>query len=64
MTGKKDKQVKQHDYVNSPQSDQLLHYLNTSKMLNSVRTTAYYTLVVCYHAQSIREKGNKRNEGS
>jgi len=29
-----------------------------------VRTTVYYTLVVCYHAQSKRETGNKRREGS
>ena len=50
-SGKKDKQVKQHDYVTSSQSDQGLHQ-NTSKMFNSVRTTVYYTLVVCYHAQS------------
>ena len=61
---KKDKQVKQHDYVTSSQSDQGLHYLYTSKMFNSVRTTVYYTLVVCYHAQSKGEKGNKRKEGS
>ena len=63
-SGKEDKQVKQHDNVTSSQSDQRLHYLNTSKMFNSVRTTVYYTLVVCYHAQSKREKGNKRREGS
>ena len=62
--GKKDKQVKQHDYINSSQSVQGLHHLNTSKMFNSVRTAVYYTLVVCYHAQSIGEKGNKRREGS
>ena len=51
-SGKKDKQVKQHDYVTSPQSDEGLHHHNTSKMFNFVRTTVYYTLVVCYHAQS------------
>ena len=57
--------MKQHDYVTSTQSDQGLHHLNTSKMFNSVRTTVYYTLVVCYHAQSKWEKGNKkRREGS
>ena len=64
-SGKEDKQVKQHDYVTSSQSDQHLHYLNTSKMFNSVHTTVYYTLVVCYHAQSKLEKANKkRKEGS
>jgi len=60
---RKDKQVKQHDYVTSSQSDQGLHQ-NTSKMFNSVRTTVYYTLVVYYHAQSKGEKGNKRREGN
>ena len=64
-SGKKDKQAKQHDYVTSSQSDEGLHHLNTSKMFNSVRTTVYYTLVVCYHAQGIGEKGNrKRREGN
>jgi len=29
-----------------------------------VRTTVYYTLVVCYHAQSKQEKENKRREGN
>ena len=58
--GKKYKQAKQHGYVTSSQSDQRLHYLNTSKMFNSVRTTVYYTLVVCYHAKSKGEKRNKR----
>ena len=29
-------------------------------MFNFVRTTVYYTLVVCYHSQSKREKGNKK----
>ena len=63
--GKKDKQVKQHDYVISSQSDEGLHQLNTRKMLNSVCTTVYYTPVVCHHAQSKGEKGNKRRrEGS
>ena len=63
--GKKDKQVKQHDYVTSSQSDEGLHHHNTSKMFNFVCTTVYYTLVVCYHAQSKRKKGNKkRREGS
>ena len=42
-----DKQVKQHDYVTSSQSDEGLYHHNTGKMFNSVRTTAYYTLVVC-----------------
>ena len=60
----KDKQVKQHDYVTSSQSDEGLHQHNTSKMFNSVCNTVYYTLVVCYHAQSKGEKGNKRREGS
>ena len=60
----KDKKVKQHDYVTSSQSDQDLHHHKTSKLFNSVRSTIYYTLVVCYHAQSKREKGNKRREGS
>ena len=64
-SGKKDKQVKQHDYVTSSQSDQGLHHLNTKKMFNSVRTTVYYTPVVCYHAESKGEKGTKkRREGS
>ena len=63
-SGKKDKKVKQHDYVTSSQSDEGLHHHNTSKMFNSVRTTVYYTLVVCYHAHSKQEKGNKRREGS
>ena len=64
-SGKEDKQVKQHDYITSSQSDQGLPYLNTSKMFNSVCTTVYYTLIVCYHAQSIRDKGNKKmREGS
>ena len=60
----KDKQFKHHDYVTSSQSDQGLHHHNTSKMFNCVRTTVYYTLVVCYHAQSKGEKGNKRREDS
>ena len=51
-SGKKHKQVKQHDYVTLSHSDQGIHHLNTSKMFNSVRTTVYYTLVVCYHARS------------
>ena len=55
-SGKEDKQVKQHDYATSSLSDQGLHHHNTSKMFNSVRTTVYYTPVVCYHAQSKREK--------
>ena len=64
-SGKKDKQVKQHDYVTSLQSDQGLHHQNLCKIFNSVRTTVYYTLVVYYHAQSKREKGNKkRREGN
>ena len=61
--GKEDKQVKQHDYVTSSQSDEGLHHHNTSKMF--VRITVYYTLVACYHAQSKWEKVNKkRREGS
>ena len=56
---RKDKQFKQHDYVTSSQSDEGLHHHNTSKMLKSVRTTVYYTLVVCYHDQCKRGKGNK-----
>ena len=50
---------------NNIQSDEGAHHHNTSKMFNSVRTTVYYTLVVCYHAKSIREKRNKKmREGS
>ena len=61
--GKEEKQVKQHDYVTSSQSDEALHHHNTSKMF--VRITVYYTLVACYHAQSKWEKVNKkRREGS
>ena len=61
----KDKQVKHYDYATSSQSDEGLHHLNTSKMFNCVRTTVYYAPVVCYHAQSKREKGNKkRSEGN
>jgi len=60
---RKEKQVKQYDYVTSSQSDGL-HHLNTSKMFSCVLTTVYYTLVVCYHSQSKQEKGNKRREGS
>jgi len=52
MSGKKDKQVKQYDYVTSSQSDEGLHHHNTSKTFNFVRTTVYYTIVVCYHEQS------------
>ena len=38
---------------------------NPVKLFNSVCTTIYYTLVLCYHAQSKVEKGNKkRREGS
>ena len=51
-------------YVSSSQSDEGLHHHNISKVFNSVRTTVYYTLAVCYHAQSKWEKGNKRREGS
>ena len=61
--GKEDKQVKQHDYVTSSQSDEGPNHHNTSKMFNSVRSTVYYTLVECYHAQSKREKGNKKRRG-
>ena len=62
--GQEDKQVKQHDYVTSSQSDEGLHYQNTSKIFNFECTTVYYTLVVCYHSQSKWEKGNKkRREG-
>ena len=43
--GKEDKQVKQHDYVTSSQSDKDQHHHNTSKM--SVRITVDYILVVC-----------------
>ena len=60
-SGKKDKQVKQHDYITSSQSDKGLHHHNTSKMFNSVCTTIYYTQVVRYHAQSKQEKGNKKS---
>ena len=61
----KDKQVKHYDYATSSQSDEGLHHLNTSKMFNSVRTTLYCTLVVCYHATSKGEKENKeKREGS
>jgi len=50
---------------NLKQSDEDLHHLNTSKMFNSVRTTVYYTPVVCYRAQSKGEKENKkRRKGS
>ena len=64
-SGKEDKQVKQHDYTTSSQSDEGLHHHNTSKMFNFVRTIVYYTLVLCSHAQSKWEKGNKRRrEGS
>ena len=63
MQGKKDKQVKQYDYVTSSRSHEGLHHHNTSKMFNFVRTIVYYTLVVCYHAQSKQEKENKRREG-
>ena len=59
-SGKKDKQFKQHDYVTSTQSDQGQHHLNTSIMFNSVRTTVYFTQVVCYRAESKGEKGNKK----
>ena len=62
-SGKEDKQVKQHDYVTSSQSDEGLHHLNSTKMSNFARTSVYYRLAVCY-AQSKREKGNKRREGS
>ena len=56
---------KHQDYITSSQSDEGLHHLNTSKMFNSVHTTVYYTLVVCYHGQNKQEKGNKkRREGS
>ena len=61
---KEEKQVKQHDYVTSSQSHEGLHHQNTSKMFNFAHTTVYYTLLVCYHAQSKWEKGNKRREGS
>ena len=60
MSEKKDKQVKQDDYETSSQSDEGLYHHNTNKMFNSVHTTVYYTLVVCYHVQSKREKGNKK----
>ena len=51
-SGKEDKRVKQHDYATSSQSDQGLHHHNTSKTFNFVRTTIYYTLVMCYNAES------------
>ena len=63
-SGKEDKQVKQHNYVTSSLSDEGLNHHNTSKMFNFVCTTVYYTPVVCNHAQSKWEKGNKRREGS
>ena len=56
--------VKQHDYVTSSQSDEGLHHHNTNEMFNFLRTTVYYTLVVCYHAQSKWEKGIKKREGT
>ena len=42
---KEDKQVKQHDYVTSSQSDEGLNYHKSIKMFNFVRTTVYYTLL-------------------
>ena len=40
-------------------------YIITIEVKMFVRITVYYTLVVCYHAQSKWEKGNtKRREGS
>ena len=59
-SGKEDKQVKQRDYVTSSQSDEGPHHHNTPEMFNFVRTSIYYTLVVCYHAQSKWEKKNKK----
>ena len=48
----------------STPSDEGLHHSNSGEMFNFVCTTVYYTLVVCCHAQSKGEKGNKRREGS
>ena len=42
------------------QSDEGLHHHNTSKMFNFVCTSVYDILVLCSHAQSKWEKGNKR----
>ena len=66
---KGEKQVKQHDYTTSSQCDkglvdEGLHHHNASKIYNFVSTIVYFTLVVCYHAQSKQKKGNeKREEG-
>ena len=45
--------------------DEGLHHHNASKIFNFVSTIVYFTLVVCYYAQSKQKKGNeKREEGS
>ena len=59
-SGKEDKQVKQHDYGTSSQSDEGLYH-NTSKcstLYIHVPLSINYTLVVCYHVQSKCEKGS------
>ena len=59
--GKEDKQVKQHDYVTSSQSDEGLHHHNTSKMF--VHITVYCTLVVfrVNRRKETRRGGNGAN---
>ena len=41
-----------------------IHHHSTSKMFNFVRTTVYYTLVMCYHAQSKWQKGKIKKRES
>ena len=55
-------EVKQHDYVTSSQSDEGLHYLNTSKMFNSV-VPLFITHQLCVIMFRVNDRGEIRRGG-